>query len=200
MTKPPTKNTAKTRRLSPMTGHDDEADGDRISAHKESVRDLLNRFDDVLASAAAKGWDSRIVSQLQIMRDTAGRFDEAMLAAAATAIPDGPGLDTVLAGSLGVTVDIPVMRPELVTDSALTRIRDALQLINGELNNYISNGNTVHLTTALDTGLQNLYRVNGHCFGYWRLGNDPSRAGKIKRLSLQLGIPDTGALPGPIPC
>ncbi len=56
-----------------------------------------------MASAAANGWDSRIVTQLQIMRGTAERFDEAMLADAATAVPDGRRrLDTVLANSLSV--------------------------------------------------------------------------------------------------
>jgi hypothetical protein len=130
------------------------------------------------------------------MRDTAARFDEAMLADAATAVPDGRRrLDTVLAGSLSVTEHIQFVRPELVTDAALARIRDALKLINGELNNYISNGNTVHLTDALDTGLQNLYQVNRHCFGYWQLPDDPSHAGKIKHLSLQLGSPDTAGGP-----
>jgi hypothetical protein len=178
-----------------MTGLSDEADGGRISTHKESVRDLLNRFDNVIASASANGWDAGIVSQLQIMQDTARRFDEPMLADAATAVPEGPGLDTVLAGSLGVIAQIPEMRPELVTEPALRRIRDALKLINGELNNYISDGEVVHLTNALDSGLQNLYRANGHCFGYWQLGNDPRRVGKLKQLSLQLGIADSGAYP-----
>lgn len=182
-----------------MTGLSDEAEGDRIATHKDSVRDLLNRFDDVMASAAANGWDAGIVEQLQIMRDAAARFDEAMLADAATAVPDGPGLDTVLAGSLSVVVQIPETRPELVTESALGRIRDALKLINGELNNYTSDGDVVHLTNALDSGLQNFYRVNGHCFGYWQLGNDPRRAGKIRHLSLRLGIADTGELASPYP-
>jgi hypothetical protein len=178
-----------------MTGLSDEAEGDRVLTHKESVRDLLNRFDDVMPSAAANGWDAGIVSQLQVMRDTARRFDEAMLADAATAVPDGAGLDTVLAGSLGVAAQIPEMRPELLTEPALRRIRDALKFINGDLDNYISNGDAVHLTNAFDSGLQNLYRVNGHCFGYWQLGNDLSRAGRIKHLSLRLGITDTGAPP-----
>jgi hypothetical protein len=87
----------KPRRLPPMAGHNDEADGDRISAHRENARDPLNRFDDVMVSAAANGCDSRIVRQLEIMRDTAKRFDETMLADAATAVPEGPGLDTLLA-------------------------------------------------------------------------------------------------------
>jgi hypothetical protein len=63
--------------------------------------------------------------------------------------------------------------PELVNDTNIARIIDALRFIDNELNNYFADSDTVHLTNALDTGLQNLYQALRRSFGYWQRGRDP---------------------------
>lgn len=80
-----------------MTEDGDEAGDSQIPPHDERVRQQLDRLDEAMALAAAKGCDVRIARQLGILRDTAMRLDDAMLPAAAAAVPDGPGLDTLLA-------------------------------------------------------------------------------------------------------
>lgn len=180
-----------------MTGHSDEADDDDISTHKDNVRNQLNRFNE-LVSAAANGCDSRIVSQLEIIRDTAKRFDEAMLADAATAVPEGPGLDAVLAAVFRIPAYLEIALPEVVTDFAIANILDALKHIDSELNDYISDGDTAHLANALDTGLQNLILALRDTFGLWQLGKGPWNA-EIQRLDLRLGVPDIAGRPAAYP-
>jgi hypothetical protein len=175
-----------------MTGHSDEADDENISTHKDNVRNQLNQFDDVMASAAADGCDSRIVSQLEIMQGTAKRFDEAMLADAATAVPEGPGLDTLLAAVFRIPAYLQIALPELVTDFAITNILDALRHIDSELNDYISDRDTAHLAHALETVLQNLHLALRDCYGLWQLGKGPWQ---IQRLDLRLGVPDIAGRP-----
>jgi hypothetical protein len=180
-----------------MSGHSDEADGDRISAHRENVRDQLNRFDDVMVSAAANGCDSRIVRQLEIMRDTAKRFDETMLADAATAVPEGPGLDTLLAAVFRIPAYLNIVLPEQVTDYAITNILNPVERIGSELNDYLSDGDTDHLTDALGSGLQNLILAIRDTIGLWRLGN--KGPWQIQRLDLRLGVPDIAGRPAAYP-
>lgn len=179
-----------------MNGPNDEADGDYISAHKQNVRDLLNQFDDAMDSAAAFARYPRIVSQLQIMRDTAQRFDEAMLAVAATAVPDGVGLDVLLAASFRIPVYLNIALPEVVTDFAIGNIVEALKPLNSELNDYLSDSDTAHLADALGPGLQNLHRALRDCFGLWQLGKGPW---KSQRLDLRLGVPDIAGRPTAYP-
>jgi len=63
--------------------------------------------------------------------------------------------------------------PELVTDTNIARITDALRFIDNELNNYFADSDTAHLTNALDTGLQSLHQALRRSFGYWQKGPDP---------------------------
>lgn len=138
--------------------------------------------------------NSGIPAQLDGIRDAVNRFDQAMLASAETAMPGD--ISRLLHNIDGIPFRLDAARPELVTDSALARILDALKLIDGELKIYLANGNTAHLAHALGTGSQNLYQVLRHCLGYWQLGKDPARPATIKRLSLQLGTSDTGGVRG----
>jgi hypothetical protein len=137
-----------------MTEPNGEADGDYISTHEQNVRDLLNQFDDATDSAAAYARYPRIVSQLEIMRDTAQRFDGAMLAIAARAVPDGVGLDGLLAASFRIPVYLNIVLPEVVTDFAIGNIVDTLKLLNSELNDSISDGDAAHLANALGPGFR----------------------------------------------
>jgi hypothetical protein len=140
-----------------------------------------------MVSAAATAGDSRILSHLAIIRDTAKRFDETMLVTAATAMPEGPGLDSLLAAALRIPAYLNIALPELITDFAIAKILDALKHIDGELNDYISDRDTAHLADALGTGLQNLHLALRDCYGLWQLGKRPWQT---QRLDLRLGVPD----------
>jgi len=106
------------------------------------------------------------------MRDTAKRFDEAMLAAAATlSLRAWPRRVASRGCSNPSLPDIAL--PEQVTDFAIANILDALKRIDSELNDYVSGGDTAHLITALDTGLQNLILALRDTIGLWQLGKRP---------------------------
>jgi hypothetical protein len=167
-----------------------------ISEHKKNVCNLLEQFDAIMASATADGCDPRIVGQQGVIRDTAKRFNEGMLAAAATALPEGPGLDTVLANVAYIPFFIKIALPELVTDVAVANIINALQSIDGELNDYVSDGDTAHLATAFGPGLQGFHQALYGAFGLWQLGRRPW---KSKRLDLHLGVPDIVGRPRAYP-
>jgi hypothetical protein len=170
-----------------MTGHGDEADGDRVTKHEESVRAQLNRFDVVMVDAAAGGCDRRIVDQLGIMRDTAGRFNEPMLADAAAADHDGRGLDVLLAAVFRIPAYLDIALPEVLTERAVVNIVEALKRISSELEDYISDGQTAHLTEALGARFEDLHLALRDCYGWWQLGKGPWRS---QRLDLRLGVPD----------
>ena len=175
-----------------MSGEGGGTNDTRISEHKENIPNLLKQFDEVTVSAAATACDSRIVSQLESIHDTARRFDETMLAAAASAVPEGPGLDTLLAAVIRIPAYLNIALPELVTDYAIANILDALERIDSELNDYISDSDTAHLANALDTGLQNLILAIRDTIGRWQLGKGPW---KIQRLGLRLGVADIAGRP-----
>jgi hypothetical protein len=179
-----------------VTEDGDEAGDSQIPSHDERVRQQLDRLDEAMALAAAKGCDARIARQLGILRDTAMRLDDAMLAAAAAAVPDGPGLDTLLAAVSRVPAYLRMVFPEQVTDAAIAKILDALKHIDSELNDYISDRDTARLANILDTGLQNLILAVRNCIGRWQLGKGPWR---IQRLDLRLGIPDIAGRPAAYP-
>lgn len=160
----------------------------------------MTKFDDMLARQAderiaAVLCDAGIYAAIYRIKAMAESFDEAMRAAAATVVPDGPTtIDSLLANLCAVPYFTERARPELVTDKALARILGALGLIDAELNGYLADRDVAHLATVLGAGIQNLQQVLRHCYGYWRLPKDPSRPGKIRHLSLLLGIEASGHL------
>jgi hypothetical protein len=158
---------------------------------------MLGQFEDALAFAAATACDPRIIRQLECLRDTVRRFDDTALAAAAAAAPPGR-MDSMLAGILRTPVMIERARPELVTETALTRILDALQLIDRDLNDHLATGDPAVLDRALGSGLENFHQVLRRCFGYWQLG-EPAHPRKIKRLDLRLEMPDGADRPDTCP-
>lgn len=138
---------------------------------------------------AARLQDSGIDAAIDKIAATVKRFDDAVHAAAASAVPDGPGFDTLLAAIEPTVLHIDMARPELVTYSALARILGALNFIDSELDTYLTDHDVAHLATVLGSGIQNFYRVMRHCFGYWQLPKDPAWAGTIKHLRLKVSIP-----------
>jgi len=171
-------------------------DDDAILRHEESTHEQLAQLDSALASVSVKSLDYRISRQLETIRDAAKRFDKTMLAAAAVALPGSTGLDTVIAGVLATQAAMDAALPELVTDSTIARVADALKYIGNEISIYASGGDNVHLTNALGDGLQAFYRTLMDAFGTWQLGQGPWKA---RRLELRLGVPDIAGRPRTYP-
>jgi hypothetical protein len=132
-----------------------------IAAQADIIRDTVRRFDGATLTAA------------ESIRDAEKRFDEAMFDAASAAAPHAPGVVTLLAVLDRLPVYIQNALPELVNDTNLARITDALRFIDNELNSYFADSDTVHLTNALDTGLQRLTQALRRSFGYWQRGRGP---------------------------
>jgi len=163
-----------------------------VSAEIERIRATARRLDDTTLAAA----ESHRSAEKRLHEGTLTQSEASAIFDAASA--DAPHAFSllVLLGALGhLPSSAEAARPELVTESAFGRILDALRGIDSELNNYISDRDAVHLANVLDTRTQNLHQVLRRCFGYWMLPKDPARAGKIKRLGLRLGTPDSRGHP-----
>ncbi len=163
-----------------------------VSAEIERIQATVGRLDDATLAAA----ESHRSAEKRLHEGTLTQPEaNAIFDAATAAAPHALNVLVLLAALDYVPWSADAARPELVTESAFGRILDALRGLDSELNNYISDRNAIHLANVLDTRIQNLYQVLRHCFGYWMLPKDPARVGKIKRLGLQLGSPDTGGHP-----
>jgi hypothetical protein len=68
--------------------------------------------------------------------------------------------------------------PELVNDTNIARIIDALRPIENELNSYLADPDAVRLAAALDTGLQNFHQALRRSLGYWQMGRGPKQMGR----------------------
>jgi hypothetical protein len=104
-----------------------------------------------------KYYESGIAARVDNIRDTVNRFDEAMLAAAVRVVPEANGVKRLLVVLDHLPGEMQIALPELINDRAIGRIIDALAFIDGELNGYISDSDTAHLTNALDS-LEHLRR------------------------------------------
>jgi hypothetical protein len=163
-----------------------------VSAEIERIEATVRRLDDTTHAAA----ESLRSAEKRLHEGTLTQSEaDAIFDAASAAAPHAFNVLVLLSALNSVSHSADAARPELVTESAFGRILDALRGIDSELNNYISDRDGGRLANVLDTRIQNLYQVVRHCFGYWMLPKDLARAGKIKRLSLQLGSPDTGGHP-----
>ena len=105
--------------------------------------------------------ESGLAAQVNSIRKTAKRFDETMLS-------NLDGLQGKMQGAF----------PELVNDTNIARIADALRFIDNELNYYFADSDTVHLANALETGLQNFHQALRRSFGYWQMGRGPNQMGR----------------------
>src|SRR5215470_3887298 len=163
-----------------------------VSAQIERIKATVRRLDDTTQAAA----ESHRSAEKRLHEGTLTQSEaDAIFDAASAAAPHAFNVLVLLSALNSVSQSADAAYPELVTESAFGRILDALIGIDSELNNYISDRDAGHLANVLDTRIQNLYQVVRHCFGYWMLPKDPARAGTIKRLSLQLGSPDTARHP-----
>jgi hypothetical protein len=99
---------------------------------------------------------------------------EAIFEAATAAVPHAASLVSLLAIlDRSLTATMQMALPELVNDTNIARITEVLRYIDKELNSYFADSDTVHLTNALDTGRENLYRALRRSFGYWQRGKPP---------------------------
>jgi hypothetical protein len=141
-----------------------------LAAQADNIRNTIKRFDEATLAAAYSIRDAEI----RLLEATLTQADaEAIWDAACAVAPHAPGIITMLSNLESLPVQMQNALPELLTDTNITRITDALQFIDNELNNYFADSDTAHLTNALDTGLQNLHQALRRSFGYWQQGRDP---------------------------
>jgi len=163
-----------------------------VSAEIERILGAVRRLDDTTLAAA----ESHRSAEKRLHEGTITQSEaEAISDATTAAAPHALNVLVLLGALNAVAHSADAARLELVTHSAFARILDALKGIDSELNNYMSDRDSIRLANVLDTRAQNLHQVRRHCFGYWMLPNDPTRVGRIKQLSLRLGSPDTDGHP-----
>jgi len=140
-----------------------------LAAQVAGIRDTVRRFDETTHTAAERIRDA----EKRYFEGTLAHADaEAIFDAASAVAPHAPGVVTLLSNLDHLPYSIQSAIPELVNDTNIARIADALRFIDNELNNYFADSDTVHLTNALDTGLQNLHQALRRSFGYWQRGRD----------------------------
>jgi hypothetical protein len=155
-----------------MAGDQDKYRESGLAAQVDSVRDTVRRFDEATLAAAERIRDAekRYVEGALAHADAVAIFD-----AVSSGSPHAPGIIAMLSNLESVSVQMRAALPELVNDTNIARIAAALRFIDSELNNYFADSDAVHVTNALDTGLQNLHKALRRSFGYWQMGQDPAR-------------------------
>ncbi len=148
-----------------MSGNADRYCDPGISAQVDSIRATVSRFDEATLAAAYSIRDAEI----RLHEATLTQADaESIWDAACAVAPHAPGIITMLSNLDGLPMQMQTALPELVNDTNIARITDALRFIDNELNNYFADSDTAHLTNALDTGLQNFHQALRRSFGYWQ--------------------------------
>jgi hypothetical protein len=141
-----------------------------LAAQVDNIRNTIKRFDEATLAAAYSIRDA----EMQLGEAMLTQADaEAIWDAACAVAPHAPGIITMLSNLESLPAQMQTALPELVTDTNIARITDALRFIDNELNNYFADSDTAHRTNALDTGLQNLHHALRRSFGYWQKGRDP---------------------------
>lgn len=144
-----------------------------LAAQVDDIRNTIKRFDEATLAAAYSIRDA----EMRLGEATLTRADaDAIWDAACAVDPHAPGIITMLSNLDHLPGRIETALPELVNDTNLARIADALRFIDNELKNYFADSDTGHLTNALDTGLQNLHQALRRSFGYWQMGRYPEKA------------------------
>lgn len=157
-----------------MTGHPDRFHESGLAAHAQSIRATVRRFDEGTLAAAERIRDAekRLV---EATGDADRRSAEETLDAAIAAAPYAPGILRLLAVLDHLPWQMQAALPELVNDTNIARITDALQAVDDELNNYFADSDATHLTNALGTidepgtGLQKIHQALRRNFGYWQV-------------------------------
>jgi len=145
-----------------------------LAAQADNVRNTIKRFDEatLVAAYSIRDAEVRLVSGGTLTQAEA----RAIWDAACAVNPHAPGIITMLSNLDHLPGRIESAPPELVNDTNLTRIANALRFIDNELTSYFADSDTGHLTNALDTGLQNLHQALRRSFGYWQMGRHPEKA------------------------
>jgi predicted nucleotidyltransferase len=157
-----------------MTRYQDKYHESGLAAQVDSIRKTAKRFDETTLAAADSIRDGE-KRFLESTSDAEKRSAEAMFDAASAAAPHAPNLVRLLSNLDGLPATMQGARPELVNDTNIARIIDALRPIENELNSYLADPDAVRLTNALDTGLQNFHQALRRSFGYWQMGQDRDR-------------------------
>ena len=140
-----------------MTRYPDKFHETGIAAQAESIRQTAMRFDEATLAAA----ESIRAAEKRYLEGTLPHAEaEAIFEAATAAVPHAASLVSSLAIlDRSLTATRQMALPELVNDTNIARITEVLRYIDKELNSYFADSDTVHLTNALDTGRENLYRA-----------------------------------------
>src|SRR5260370_36228455 len=158
-----------------MARYQDKYHESGLAAQVDSIRKTAKRFDETTLAAA----DSIRDAEMRFLEETLEHADaEAMYDDASAAAPHAAGVVTLLSNLDGLSATMQGALPELVNDTNIARIADALRFIDNELNYYFADSDTVHLANALDTGLQNFHQALRRSFGYWQMGRGPNQMGR----------------------
>jgi hypothetical protein len=153
-----------------MAGDQDKYRESGLAGQVDGIRDTVRRFDEAALAAGESIRDAEI----RLVDGTLSQADaESIWDAACAVFPRAPDLVAMLSNLDGLPVRIREALPELVNETNLARIAAVLRFIDDELNSYFADSETVHLTNALDTGLQNFHQALHRSFGYWQMGPDP---------------------------
>lgn len=106
-----------------------------LAAQVDHIRNTIKRFDEATLAAAYSIRDA----EMRLGEATLTQADaEAAWDAACAVAPHAPGIITMLSNLESLPVRIQTVPPELVTDTNIARITDALRFIDNELNNYFA--------------------------------------------------------------
>jgi hypothetical protein len=157
-----------------VTWHPDAFTETEIAVQAERIRATARRFDETTLAAAQSIRDA----EKRLHAGTLSQADaDAALDAASAVFPHVVSLVTLLAVIDGLEGTIRGALPELVSEAGLARVSEVLRRIDEELNRYFADGDSVHLTNALDVERQNLYGALRRRFGYWQRGTAPETVG-----------------------
>ncbi len=154
-----------------MTRYQDKYHESGLAAQVDNIRKTAQRFDETTLAAADSIRDGE-KRFLESASDAEKRSAEAMFDTASAAAPHAPRLVTLLSNLDGLPATIQGALPDLVNDSNIARIIDALRPIENELNSYLADPDAIRLADALDTGLQNFHQALRRSFGYWQTVRD----------------------------
>lgn len=159
-----------------MTRYRDIYHASGLAAQADSIRDTVKRFDETTLAAAESIRDAE--KRYLLEASLAAPEAEAIFDAASAAAPHAPGIVALLAALDRLPITLQGALPELVNDTNVARIIDALRPIENELNSYLADPDAVRLADALDSGIQNLHQALRRSFGYWQMGQGPNQMGR----------------------
>jgi hypothetical protein len=141
-----------------------------LAAQVARIRDTVGRFDETTHAAADRIRDAEV----RFFEGTIEQAEaSAIYEAAVGVVPHAPDLVRMLSNLDYLPYAMQSAIPELVNETNIARIADALRFIDDELNNYFADSDSIHLTNALESGLHKYQLAVRRSFGYWQKGRDP---------------------------